>query len=86
MERAWAIWAEIGWRNWAEMEFGCRNDVDLEPREPKICNQSGLSQIDAILASGIWRGGLESVVRKQYDNISLNRLNRLGRLPRFFAS
>ena len=71
---------------WAEMEFRCRNDVDLEPREPKFSNQSCLSQIVAILASGIWRGRLESVVRKQYDNVSLNRLNRLGRLPRFFAS
>ena len=34
---------------WAEMEFRCRNDVDLEPREPKFSNQCGLSQIDAIL-------------------------------------
>lgn len=32
--------------------------VDLEPKEPKIDNQCGLSQIDAIRASDIWRGRL----------------------------
>ncbi len=38
------------------MEFRCRNAVDLEPKEPKIDNQCGLSQIDTIRASDIWRG------------------------------
>ena len=37
------------------MQFRCRNDVDLEPREPKFGNQSGLSQSDTIRASDIWR-------------------------------
>jgi hypothetical protein len=40
------------------MEFRCRYDVDLEPREPKFGNQCGLSQIDAIRASDILRGRL----------------------------
>ncbi len=38
------------------MEIRCRNDVDLEPKEPKFGNQCGLSQFDAIRASDIWRG------------------------------
>ncbi len=38
------------------MQFRCRNDVDLEPKEPKIDNQCGLSQSDTIRASDIWRG------------------------------
>ena len=40
------------------MEFRCRNDVDLEPKEPKIDNQCGLSQSDTIRASDIRRGRL----------------------------
>ncbi len=32
--------------------------VDLKPKEPKIDNQCGLSQIDAIRANDIWRGRL----------------------------
>ena len=44
------------------MEFRCRNAVDLEPKEPKIDNQSGLSQIGAIRASDIWRGRLHRIV------------------------
>ena len=48
------------------MEFRCRNAVDLEPKEPKIDNQCGLSQIDTIRASDIWRG-------RQYN--ILNRWN-----------
>ena len=58
MARVWAVWAVIGWHKQAEMEFRCRNDVDLEPREPKFGNQCGLSQIDTIRASDIWRGRL----------------------------
>ena len=59
MARVWAVWAVIGWHKQAEMEFRCRNDVDLEPKEPKIDNQCGLSQINAIRASDIWRGRLK---------------------------
>ena len=45
-------WLELG-------QFGrLLADVDLEPREPKFGNQCGLSQIDAIRASDIWRGRL----------------------------
>jgi hypothetical protein len=58
MERTWAIWAVVGRHKQAEMEFRCRNDVDLEPRGPKFDNQCGLSQIVTIRASDIWRGRL----------------------------
>ena len=63
MARAWAVWAVIGWHKQAEMEFRCRNDVDLESKEPKIDNQCGLSQIDTIRASDIWRGRHYSITR-----------------------
>ena len=66
MERTWAIWAVVGRHKQAEMEFRCRNDVDLEPKEPKFDNQCGLSQINAIRASDIWRG--------RPQNIRLNRI------------
>ena len=59
MARVWAVWEVIGWHKQAEMEFRCRNAVDLEPKEPKISNQCGLSQSDTIRASDIWRGRLE---------------------------
>ena len=39
--------------------------VDLEPKEPKIDNQCGLSQIDAIRASDIWRGRLMKVYSRK---------------------
>jgi hypothetical protein len=51
-------WRAISQWNAYEMEFRCRNDVDLEPKEPKIDNQCGLSQSDTIRASDIWRGRL----------------------------
>ena len=62
MARVWAVWAVIGRHKQAEMEFRCRNDVDLEPKEPKISNQCGLSQSDTIRASDIWRGLLISIL------------------------
>jgi hypothetical protein len=64
MERTWAIWEVVGRHKQAEMEFRCRNDVDLEPRGPKFSNQCGLSQINAIRASDIWRGRPSKILER----------------------
>ena len=74
MARVWAVWEVIGWHKQAEMEFRCRNAVDLEPKEPKIDNQCGLSQIDTIRASDIWRGRLFYIVRSPDHSICTNGL------------
>ena len=67
MARVWAVWAVIGRHKQAEMEFRCRNDVDLEPKEPKISNQCGLSQSDTIRASDIWRGRQPGLAQYRLD-------------------